>query len=91
VIEGVATLDDPGNPTIVAIANNTGTQHDFGYAKTVHLSTLAGIALQAWRDWDSVAFVLNANIQRNSSKEIKNGSVTMAYQTTKDSYPCTGS
>ena len=52
--DGKMTLDSPGTPTILALANNTGIDHkthDGGY----HHSTMSIIALQIWDRWDSYA------------------------------------
>jgi hypothetical protein len=91
VADGVTTLDDPGNPVIVQLANNTQANYDFDYNEQAHRSTLAGIGLQAWQNWDSLSVMLNANVQSNTSEELKFGQAVLPYQqTTESEQPCPG-
>lgn len=51
---GVVTLEDAGNPRILAIANNTATNHTSSPELTSHPSTLGSVVLHAYTHWDTV-------------------------------------
>jgi hypothetical protein len=55
----VATVDNPGNPTIVSMANNTATDHGSGEGgfPGAHPSLFAGIVQQAFKEWECVTSI----------------------------------
>jgi hypothetical protein len=55
----VATVDNPGDPTIVSMANNTATDHGSGEGgfPGAHPSLFAGIASQAFKEWECVTSI----------------------------------
>jgi hypothetical protein len=54
VKEGIATLTDPGHPTIIDIANNTVVDYSYDASKIGYMSTLAAVVVQAYNIWDNV-------------------------------------
>jgi hypothetical protein len=52
-----ATINDPGQPKIIALANNTRTNYSFDAHLGGHPSTLAGIVNEAFFLWDSLSSI----------------------------------
>ena len=58
IVNDVATLDDPGHPHVIAMANNTPTDHTIDHTG-FYPSTLSSIALMAWLQWDGYAALVH--------------------------------
>lgn len=63
---GIVTLDDPANPEIVAIANNTAVDRNIIPESVAHHSTLGSIALQAWMRWETGMCALSSTLTFHS-------------------------
>jgi hypothetical protein len=61
ITDGKAVLDSPGEPTIIAISNNTSPSNVFDADNGGYNSTLAGIVAFHWDRWESFVSLFNVN------------------------------